>query len=228
MKKLLFIILLGLCVVLSCIVIYHAIQSVVLFHDLSAIEEQASQKLFFYREGNKYIATILVKNEDLLYYLNWFPEIKLNVNGIESLEYRKVISIFLDSKNNKKIHRLDHTNQFTVGPLKRGQNIVELYFEPNLNSDLKVLEGELNFTETGNAALPVVHLGKAILYLLLLLLMSICFYRFRKSFPFGLARVSLSAVSAASACERTALRSAKQQGAIATQSNGVERSPSGD
>ena len=32
-----------------------------------------------------------------------------------------------------------------------------------------------------------------------------------------------SAVSAASACERTALRSAKQQGAIATQSNGVER-----
>ena len=38
----------------------------------------------------------------------------------------------------------------------------------------------------------------------------------------------LSAVSAASACERTALRNAKQQGAIATQSNGVERSPSGD
>ena len=37
-----------------------------------------------------------------------------------------------------------------------------------------------------------------------------------------------SAVSAASACERTALRFAKQQGAIATQSNGVERSPSGD
>ena len=37
-----------------------------------------------------------------------------------------------------------------------------------------------------------------------------------------------SAVSAASACERTALRSAKQQGAIATQSNGVERSRSGD
>ncbi len=36
------------------------------------------------------------------------------------------------------------------------------------------------------------------------------------------------AVSAASACERTALRNAKQQGAIATQSNGVERSRSGD
>lgn len=34
-----------------------------------------------------------------------------------------------------------------------------------------------------------------------------------------------SAVSVASACERTGLRSAKQQEAIATQSSGVERSP---
>ena len=99
MKKLLFIIPPGLCLILSCIVIYHAIQSVVHFYDLSVVKEQASQKLFFYREENKYSATVIVKNDDLLYYLNWFPEIKLNVNGIESFEYRKVISIFLDSKN---------------------------------------------------------------------------------------------------------------------------------
>ena len=51
----------------------------------------------------------------------------------------------------------------------------------------------------------------------------------REAFLIGFDRArALSAVSAASACERTALRSAKQQGAIATQSNGVERSRSGD
>ena len=50
----------------------------------------------------------------------------------------------------------------------------------------------------------------------------------REAYLFGFDRAPLSAVSAASACERTALRFAKQQGAIATQSNGVERSRSGD
>ena len=52
----------------------------------------------------------------------------------------------------------------------------------------------------------------------------------RKAYFHGLAhaRAPERAVSAASACERTALRFAKQQGAIATQSNGVERSRSGD
>ena len=50
----------------------------------------------------------------------------------------------------------------------------------------------------------------------------------RERLPPGFDRAPLSAVSAASACERTALRFAKQQGAIATQSNGVERSRSGD
>ena len=51
----------------------------------------------------------------------------------------------------------------------------------------------------------------------------------RAEFPQQLCLLTgTSAVSAASACERTALRFAKQQGAIAMQSNGVERSRSGD
>ena len=173
MKKIFLGILLG----LFCMTSYHVIGAVVYFHNLSIVREQARQKIIFYQRGNKYIATIMIEKDDWLYYLNWFPEIYLSKNSAEFLGSRSSICVFIDSESNIKKRRLGSLKQFTVGPLKKGRNVVELYFEPDLHDTPEILEGDLRFRETSNTAVPVVYLGKAVICLLLFLMSLFFFYQ---------------------------------------------------
>lgn len=157
--------------------IYYGIGAGVYFRNLSAAKEQANQKIIFYPTGNKYIATIIIDNDDWLYYLNWFPEIYLNVNNTDFLEHGKAQCVFIDSESNIKKSTLDGLKQFTVGPLKKGRNVVELYFGSDLPDTPEILEGDVRFRETSNTAVPVVYLGKAAIGLLLFLISVFFFHR---------------------------------------------------
>lgn len=49
----------------------------------------------------------------------------------------------MDSDGNIKNSKLDSFKQFSIGPLKKGRNVIELYFESNLPDTPEILEGDL-------------------------------------------------------------------------------------
>lgn len=167
-----FIILLG----IFCLSGYNAILTAVHFYELSSAKKLASQKIIFHQEGNKYFATMIIDKEYLLYYLNWFPEIYLSKNCTELLKNQRAICVFMDSDGNIKNSKLDSFKQFSIGPLKKGRNVIELYFESNLPDTSEILEGDLIFRETSNIAVPVVYLGKTAVCI-------VAFYTYFRRFP---------------------------------------------
>ncbi|MDD2404109.1 MAG: hypothetical protein PHI56_06170 [Victivallaceae bacterium] len=78
------------------------------------------------------------------------------------------MSVFTNSKGNikKTTLNLSHNLSFKLGePLTLGDNIVELYFEPEVDNNIKLV-ANLIFAETSNIATPWMGLIKAILSIL--------------------------------------------------------------
>lgn len=154
-------------ILLFVLSIYFSIISAGYFVNLSATRDRAKRIISFDREKNKHIAVITILRDDL-YYLNWYPKVILDARFKKHLKDKTCICVFTDSKGNIKKTTLSLSNNLTFKfgqPLLQGDNVVELYFEPDVDNNLKLV-GNLIFTETSNVATPWIWFIKTILSIL--------------------------------------------------------------